>query len=165
MSIQKIDNITKELNELKEKIQILEKELSTIKEPSFNHVPLDNFYYCFCADDTGLYIDRRKENYSYDEHFFNSNNYFHTEERAMEILKKINFMLKLECYKDTFCPDYEPDWSSYDEDKYGISYDTEIKKFKVNSSTIFCHHVKTYFPSYAIAQQVCDKLNNEIANE
>lgn len=91
---------------------------------------------------------------------YNSNNYFHTQERAKEVANKINFLLKLERLHDIFCPNYVPDFENVDA-KYMVSLDCK-KRYIVSS----CYGDETqstvYFPTKEIAYNVCDILNEEL---
>lgn len=114
---------------IEERIIALQKELDYLKEQVKNENGV------FKRVETGIYytveIEHGKaENFrildeydSYDDKRFENNNYFLTEERAKEVAEKINTLLKTERIHDMLCPDYKPDWSKGDMEKYNISTD------------------------------------------
>lgn len=102
--------------------------------------------------------------YPLDEASYNSNNYYHTEQRAQEVVNKINFLLKLERLHDTFCPDYKPDWND-DEYKYLVFYDNRSKRYIVDASGFREHKADVFFATVEIAYKVCDILNGELEEE
>ena len=95
-----------------------------------------------------------------DNAHFRHNNYFHTKERAQEVVDKINLLLKLERLHDIYCPNSESG-------KYYISQNTESGRYCYgyirNVPNKF--PTSTMFPSEEIAQKVCDILNAELMGE
>ena len=141
------------------------------EEPMFNKVKCNEHYYSirlssegfippesswFCQRDTGI-----------DHGNFLSNNYFHTKERAEEVINKMEFLLKLERLHDIYCPDYVPNWdSNLEKDwKYYVFYNYSLKCWMVGSCALNKIPTITYFPSQEIAEKVCDILNEENKNE
>ena len=155
------------IEELNNKITLLENELESIKqerdrlsEPTFERRIGERYYYL-----RGIYhwysnIDRL----DHDDNTWNyeNNNYFHTEQRAQEVIDKINYLLKLERLHDTYCPDYIPDWGDEDERKYLITYDILYGEYKYINTQILRLTADVYFPSEEIAQKVCGVLNAEL---
>ena len=135
------------------------------QEPKFERVGFEETYYYIRTVNNGTFriensIDIGSE-YSTSE--FKNNNYFHTKERAQEVVDKINFLLKLERLYDTFCPDYIPDWNDDElEFKYFVTYDNWDKCYRVNSLTSAECKTNVFFPTLEIAEKVCDILNAEL---
>ena len=88
------------------------------------------------------------------------NNCFKTEERAKEVLDKINLLLKLERLHDIYCPDYKPDWVRADDKHYAL-YDKQNNKYVCGSTIGWSEATNVFFPTKEIAQRVCDILNKE----
>lgn len=79
------------------------------EEPKFERVKDGETYWTIEVDTDGsAYRSFEERHLAGDERCFNSNNYFRTRERAEEIAKKINCLLKLERLHDVFCPRYKP---------------------------------------------------------
>ena len=135
------------------------------EEPMFNKVKCNEHYYSirlssegfippesswFCQRDTGI-----------DHGNFLSNNYFHTKERAEEVINKMEFLLKLERLHDIYCPDYVPNFTDKDEFQYCVFYNYPNNKWEwavgYNTETI----TDVYFPTGEIAEKVRDILNEE----
>ncbi len=123
----------------------------------------ENYYYLefgsvlgtatiYSEAETGHHIDKNR---------FDNNNYFHTEERAQEVADKINFLLKLERLRDTFCPDYIPDWNNNNEQKYFVFYDNGSNHYESSVVIAVEYEPTVYFPTREIAQKVRNVLNAE----
>lgn len=97
-----------------------------------------------------------------DNAHFRHNNYFHTEQRAQEVVDKINLLLKLERLHDTFCPDYVPEWNAVDIEKYFIYYNHGRHRYEYDCYNVIQNIAGVYFPTEEIAQKVCDILNAEL---
>lgn len=162
------------IEELNEKISLLENELEKIKqerdqlsEPRFERKAGNTYYFiyedearfgCFSAIDNGS----NSVLLNYELARYKNNNYFHSPERANEVLKKINMLLKLERLYDTYCPDYTPDWDD-DVCKYGVAY--EHHKFIATYAREVEEPCAVYFPTREIAEKVRDLLNAEQEGE
>lgn len=96
----------------------------------------------------------------YDIECYNNCNYFHTKDRAEEVLQKIKYLLKLERFHDMFCPDYKPDWEDCNP-KYYVFYYRTGHKYLWESVLVKKHECVTYFPTKEIAERVCDILDKE----
>lgn len=132
-------------------------------EPKFERVAKYEKYYAlvFNADAQTTQCIERGE-YCYDDtDCYESNNYFHTRERAKEVADKINLLLRLERLHDIYCPDYVPDWNNLDAFKYTIIYNIVDKSWYYNQTVTGVIGTCAYFPTREIAKQVCDILNAE----
>lgn len=124
----------------------------------YERVPYGTDYYTIIIKDGKMFTDNYAEmNDEYDRKCVDTNNYFHTKERAEEVLNKIKMLLRLERLHDMFCPDYKPSSRDY---KYFVSYNLPEEKWLVNC-TSFDNRPNVYFPSQEIARQVADILNQE----
>lgn len=163
------ENLKQELETLKNKCKELEDKIKQAKqddEPRFERVKnLDNYYLIGIANGKALPDTSREEHLGVDDARFNNNNYFKTSERTQEVADKINFLLKLERYHDTFCPDFVPDWDDFNSCKYMILYDHDHKIYEY----MYCYSTEqrtlAFFPSEEIAQKVCYILNKEIDSQ
>lgn len=131
------------------------------KEPTFERVGEGEKYYTVA--DSSLYRGFLAREYTerhmnFNELAFKSNNYFHTKERAEEVADKINFLFKLERLKDTYCPDYKPNWTDGSESKYFIYFDI-CTKYNFDWCVAAQNKLGVYSPTKKIAQKVCDELN------
>ncbi len=96
--------------------------------------------------------------------YFDNNNYFTNSKRAAEVANKVNLLLKLEKYYDTYCPNYYPNWDS-EAAKYYIYYDSERKRFKIDWDCKNRGILRVYFPNRETAQIICDKLNEDFRRQ
>ena len=161
---------TETLESLKKTLKTVEEEhnrLAEEKEPKFERVKENEKYYFVDFDcyrkDVGWFVRSDTEDgHSFDKAMYNSENYFHTEQRAQEVANKFNFLLKLERLHDIYCSDYRPDWDDDDEYKYSVHYDNEDKYYRVSALCVVEHKSDVFFPTRNIAQKVCDILNAEL---
>lgn len=162
-TVQELANIQSQCQVLIDRIREIEKEIKQDGEPTFERVLENKFYYMVSFMQGAAVGDSEREDYcGIDEARFNNNNYFKSPERAAEVADKVNFLLQLERFHDTFCPDYIPDWNS-DVTKFAIYYNHERTKprYEVQPYCSMRYPTNVYFPSAEIAQKVCDILNKE----
>jgi hypothetical protein len=163
---QELANIQSQCQELIDRIREIEKEIKQDEEQTFERVKEDELYYMVSFMQGAAVTDNNCDDYcEIDDERFNNNNYFKTPERATEVADKVNFLLQLERFYDTFCPDYVPDWNS-DATKFAIYYNHERTKprYEVQPYCSMRYPTNVYFPSEEIAQKVCDILNKEREN-
>lgn len=156
--------LKQELEALRDKCKELEDKIEHANEPKLERVPKGENYFMVIVDFANgkAIVDNIREAYDdVDNSHYDSNNYFKTRERAQEVADKINFLLKLERYHDTFCPDFVPDWDDFRSYKYTIFYDHNQKIYKQIYSYSADPRGLAYFPSEEIAQKVCEILNKE----
>lgn len=100
---------------------------------------------------------------SIDESNIQFGNCFPTGERAEQVVKKMQMLLRLEQLHDMFCPDYVPDWNNGDELKFCLGYDHADDCWFV-----YCFNVTqyptVYFDTEENAQKAAEILNKEIEN-
>ena len=131
------------------------------EQPKFERVKSHEIYSCIIINSYGASVVSDKDfGTNADLRHFESNNYFHSKERAQEVADKINFLLKLERLHDSFCPDYKPDWND-GENKYFVFYDNTCKRYAFNAVAVVEYEPGVYFPPGKIAKKVCDILNAE----
>lgn len=160
---------TETIESLKETLKTVEEERDRLvdqrreQEPKFERVKGKEQYYFVNIAYRGFVVTSDTEmGYPLDEASYNSNNYYHTEQRAQKVVDKINFLIKLERLRDIYCPDYVPDWDNEDESKYVVYYDNQSKCYKINSFYVTEYKPDVAFPTSEIAQKVCDILNKEL---
>ncbi len=157
--MKRIVQTKQQLNELRVELEKLENEQSfkrvafgekyyRIREHSDSYAYITCVYECLGSDDASNYAN---------------NNYFHSAERASEVLDKIKFLLKIERLHDNYCPEYTPNFEA-DLPKYFILYNPTNKKYFYSEAPYrWIQSVsQVYFPSAEIAKKVCDRLNEEV---
>lgn len=152
--------------EIMEKISELEQQIAELKEAAQKQdepkawkpdVEEDYWYISECVTAT----DTKFCNDDVDDWIINSNNCFRTKERADEVAKKIQMLLKLERYHDMFCPDYVPDWEDGNQHKYCVCYGMLGGRWHYNEINFLRDAAQVYFDSEETAQKVRDLLNQE----
>lgn len=156
--IEKLNNKIKEVEAAKE--QLIKEQ----NEPKFEIVKGEEYYYINFLN-TGFNMVVQKDKYlgGLEKARVDQNNCFKTEERAREVLDKIELLLKLERLHDIYCPDYKPNWDR-DFIKHYVCYDTSKEKWSSCSIRAMKDAVQVYFPTSEIAQKVCNILNREEQN-
>ena len=156
------------INATKEMLKLVEQERDRLadqrreSEPKFERVGRGKGYSYLFVCRAGVCVDDTSDVYSeIDNEYFSSNNYFRTKKRAQEVADKINLLLKLERLHDTFCSDYTPDWNNLDDYKNFVIYDALDKHWYYSQTIVGKNETCAYFPTRAIAKQVCDILNAE----
>lgn len=157
---QELEALRNKCKELEDKIELAEQD----DEPKFERVPDGKPYYTLKTINGAFAINPNHTAESHriiDKDRFDNNNYFKIRERAQEVADKINFLLKLERFRDMFCPNYKPNFDDFSTFKHMIIYDHDIQMYR----TMYCNSseygTQVYFPSEGIAQKVCDILNKE----
>lgn len=154
---QELEALRNKCKELEDKIEQAEQDDEPIER-----VPKGERYFMIGFVDGKAVVCNESDTYcKIDDDWFNNNNYFKTLGRAQEVADKINFLLKLERYHDTFCPDFVPDWDNFNSCKYMILYDHDHKIYEYMYCYSTEHRTLAFFPSEEIAQKVCDILNKE----
>lgn len=154
---QELEALRNKCKELEDKIEQAEQDDEPIER-----VPKNDMYFLIGITSGKAVVYKEREDYcDIDADRFYNNNYFKTRKRAQEVADKINFLLKLERFHDTFCPGYVPDSDNFSSNKYTIFYDHTEKIYEVICLSSTCHRTLAYFPTEEIAQKVCDSLNKE----
>jgi hypothetical protein len=158
------EKLKQELEALRDKCKELEDKIEQAEqddEPRFERREGKLYYWVSTNNGKAERVASTDDAGRYDKPWYDNNNYFYTAERAQEVADKINFLLKLERFHDTFCPDYVPDWNNFDEGKITIFYHSKKKRYDVQPYNHIKHTTLVFFPSLEIAQKVCDILNKE----
>lgn len=160
-----LDKMKDDIEHMKVRVSEYEHMISVIKaqgDKKFERVSKNENYFTLMINTSGMIIDSSKEKYDWiDDARFDNNNYFKTAERAQEVADKINFLLKLERLRDTFCPDYVPDWDDWRVKKWEIDYENSQGRYRALSTPSTESKTAVYFPTEEIAQKVCDIFNKE----
>ena len=125
-------NNAERITKLEEMLERIQKELDKIKcSNNDNEYKVDTFervksqeefYNITLESRITVFKHFEMESFrSYDKDCFENNNYFKSRERAEEVKSKIELLLRLERFYDTFCPEYKPNWNDSYELKY-LSY-------------------------------------------
>lgn len=72
---------------------------------------------------------------------------------------KMKFISKLTQFKYCYDRDYEPDWTDFEENKYGIYYSHTYSKYRITIDNSAETPESIYFSTLEIAQKCCDWLN------
>lgn len=158
---QELEALRNKCKELEDKIEQAEQD----DEPRFERREGKLYYWVSTNNGKAERVASTDNAGRYDKPWYDNNNYFHTAERAQEVADKINFLLKLERFHDTFCPDYKPYWNDSNSYKYMILYDHDHKIYKYMYCYSTEHRTLAFFPSEEIAKKVCDILNKEIDSQ
>ncbi len=152
--------------EIMEKISELEQQIAELKEaaqkqdePKAWKPDVEEDYWYISEHMTATDTEFSEDNF--DNRLIRVNNCFRTKERADEVAKKIRMLLKLERYRDMFCPDYVPDWEDGNQHKYCVYYGMLGDRWHYNEINFLRDAVQVYFDSEETAQKVCDLLNGE----
>ncbi|WP_314023557.1 hypothetical protein [Gemella sanguinis] len=98
-----------------------------------------------------------------DKRIFEHGLYFNTEQEAEQSLKERKLLFKLHQYAKEKNEGWQPDWSSWSEDKYYIFYNYGCCEFKTSSTIISDDFKKLpYFKTREIAQACVDEFGKEI---
>lgn len=98
-----------------------------------------------------------------DKRIFEHGLYFNTEQEAEQHLKERKLLFKLHQWAKEKNDGWDPDWSSWSEDKYYIFYNYGCREFKTSITIISDDFKKLpYFKSKKIAQACIDEFGKEI---
>ena len=172
MSETNIDKLKLKINVLKLNLKQLEQELELLESSNeldkelneISRVKKGNYFYSIFIGDAVKWVHNIEVNDEWCDCRYNIGNYFKSEEKVQDFASKITFLFKLQKFHDTFCPDYEPDWST-NKHKYLIRYDTVYNKYRIDFVNSFKSNSEVYFPNLEIAQKVCDILNKELNSD
>ena len=122
-------------------------------------------------DDSYMYIDSfgctyatYLENMSLEKQRIDFNNVYQLNDKTREHLKwYVNNVLrvqnKLMQLHELLCPDYFPDWNNNTDNKWYVSYNYKIHRFRYSSCS-FTSTIIIYFTEEA-AEKACEILNRE----
>ena len=152
--IEKVENVKTEA----------EKELEKRdEEPECYSVENGNemYFLDFCGE---VYSDGFSPNYFAHEIAKEKHRAFKTEKIAKLFAEKTQIIADQLYFKESYDPDYEPDWDDGYETKFYVVYDNySPKTYIVNNCGYFANYETVYFSSYEIAQKCADWLNSRIA--
>lgn len=98
-----------------------------------------------------------------DKRIFEHGLYFNTEQEAEQHLKERKLLFKLHQWAKEKNDGWDPDWSSWSEDKYYIFYNYGCREFKTSITIISDDFKKLpYFKTREIAQACIDEFGKEI---
>lgn len=98
-----------------------------------------------------------------DRYTFEHGLYFNTKQEAEQYLKERKLLFKLHQWAKLKNDGWEPDWSSWRENKYYIFYNYDCCEFDTSSTVISDSFKKLpYFKTKEIAQECIDLFGDEI---
>lgn len=84
---------------------------------------------------------------------------YKTKKQAEKVAKEMTFHNRMLAYREEFCPDYEPDWSDLDEEKWYIFYNYSSDNFTQYSELSIQNIGQVYFPEKE-CKELVKKLNS-----
>lgn len=151
------ERLLQEINKLEEQIQALK---TMVSENEKIWAPSNGEQYYTIGQDFNV-SPQIWNNHPLDKQAYRAFNYFKTEERAEQVVKKLKRLLKLEHYHDMFCPDYVPDWNNEKEVKYYMYFDNLANKWDSDITISVEDVAQVYFNSGEAAYEVRKLLNEE----
>lgn len=117
-----------------------------------------------CIDSLGDVYSTISEGMSSEKQRIDFNNVYHSNNTTQEHLKwYVNNVLrvqnKLMQLHELLCPDYFPDWNNNTDNKWYVSYNYKIHRFRYSSCS-FTSTIIIYFTAEA-AEKACEILNRE----
>lgn len=153
---QKIEEKTKELEELKKIYKEETKEINQRYLPSFCSV----YYVATTHDDAETYY---WHNQSIDKSYYKNYNTWKTSERAKQISSTIHFYLLLEQLHDLYCPDFKYEVIPAGSTVFTIVFDSVFHQFFICEEIFISqrHLGKVYFNTFKNAEKACAIMNEE----
>ena len=154
---QKIEEKTKELEELNKIYEEETKDISQRYLPSFCSV----YHVATTYDDIGTYY---WHNQSADKSYYKNYNIWKTSERAKQISSTIHFYLLLEQLHDLYCPDFKYEDIPAGSTVFIIIFDSALHRFFVCEENFIPQHYlgKVYFDTSKNAKKACAIMNEEL---
>lgn len=131
-----MDDLNKELKELKNKCNELEEKIRKLKlnEKRWRAGKGGDYYYILSTGQTGT---DRDCGFGSDNDKYNIGNYFKTREEAERTAAKIKIYMQLKELALRLNKDEEIDWQDYTQNKYYIYYDYADNKIRCSNSRYF----------------------------
>ena len=164
-----MNKIEEKIKQIEQTLEELKKEIKQSEESDFRRKAIGEYYYYLRILGGELDISKTCEEHTdYDISCFENNDYFHTEERANEVLEKIKFLLKTERFYDMYCSDYIPNWKS-SKSKYYVRYSNVNNRFGTDYNVIRNYsenysiksiHIKGNGEEIIITPQICLEIDD-----
>ena len=144
-----MNNLKKELQELKEKVADLETRIAA--EPVAKWEPKGGEWYVHTFGDVlhGGSVDKSRR--------FGAERATQAQaQRASIEMRRLNRLLAL---RDELCGDEEVDWKNCYREKHCLFFSHNHGEWHVSTS-LYCENITPYFTDYELAQKACDMLNS-----
>lgn len=160
---QKIQELTKRIENSQAEIDELKKELEELQDKPYEISYPIGYKLMWYLDDYASVTSYQYNNTAIDRVFYESGLLFDTKEEAEQFKRERALIKKIKCWAKEQQGDWEPDWSDKNQRKFSVDLD------HFNKETIYdwCWgHDKfsklPYFKSYEITQACIDKFGDEI---
>lgn len=146
-----MDNLQKELQELKAKVADLESRILFPNEPVAKWQPKGGDW---LIDAEGLVVKARVSWLS--KEFGTVRQTKEQAERAAVEMRRFNRLLAL---RDELCGDEVMDWGDEYKEKYYVYFSHDSARWGISSDE-YCESIRPYFTTKEAAQKACDMLNS-----
>lgn len=157
---QKIQELSDEIDRLKEELEKLQKKPYKISYPEGYPKERKIMWY---IDNHGTFSGYDYYATSVDKIFYKTGLLFDTKEEAEQFLKEQTLIKKIKCWTKEQQGDWKPDWSNTNQRKFGVDVD------RFNKETICDWHREhdklpklPFFKSEEIAEACIDEFGDEI---
>lgn len=144
----------KQLEALQKKLKEVEDEVPETLDFKFG----DNL---FATDIEGSVREFIYDGLDWDIRMGKHHRAFLSEKYAKKFADKTQFIADMLHFKYLYDKDYEPNWDSEDELKFGVYYNNKTKKFEWCYKNISLNVETVYFSSAELAQKCVDWLNKK----
>lgn len=150
----KIEQLEKELAEMKQKLDKLNK-LTRIAPP-----PNSDYY---AIDDDGTFFESVWTNDETDKLRLSIGNVFETEKEVRLALEKLKLLTEIKQWRKMHDPDgFDPDWSDYEVPKYIMKYDFVYKEWGYDVTHNVIHINSFYLSSENNAESFLEYFGNRL---
>ena len=146
-----MNDLQKELQELKAKIADLESRILFPDEPVAKWQPKGGYWQVDCEGNV-VAVD----SFSHQKEFGTKRITREQAERASIEMRRFNRLLAL---RDELCGDEVMDWTDRRKDKHYVYFTYDHKRWCI-SENVACESVTPYFTTKEAAQKACDMLNS-----
>ena len=146
-----MNDLQKELQELKAKVADLESRILFSNEPVTKWQPKGGYLQIDCGGDVVSV-----NSFSHQKEFGTKRITREQAQRAAVEMRRFNRLLAL---RDELCGDEVVDWSDRRKDKHYVYFTYDHKRWCI-SENVACESVTPYFTTKESAQKACDMLNS-----
>ena len=159
---QKIQELTKRLENSQTEIDELKKELEELQDKPYEISYPIGYKLMWYLDDYASVTSYQYNNTAVDRVFYESGLLFDTKEEAEQFKREQTLIKKIKCYAKEQQGDWKPDWEDKTVSKYFIFSDI-MKKLNIGSVCTLNYLRKLpYFKSKEIARACIDEFGDEI---
>ena len=146
-----MNNLQKELQELKAKVAELESRILFPNEPVAKWQPKGGGFWVSCDGEI------EEVDSSYEASLFGTER--KTREQAVRAAVEMRRFNRLLVLRDELCGDDVVDWTDRRKDKHYVYFTYDHKRWCI-SENVACESVTPYFTTNEAAQKACDMLNS-----